>query len=243
MKWLAIDTSTLVLSVAVVEESRVLGETTTNLHKNHSVRLMPTVASLLQELALLPRDIEGVAVAGGPGSYTGVRIGFTTAKTFAWARGIPLYKVSSLAVLAMNGFRFAGGIVPLFDARRERVYTGLYRGEESELRSLFPERVHGLKNWLRELKERGPLLFLGEDVHRFKPQIIEMLGSAAVFGTSAENTSRASSVGQLAMEKWKKGCPGEAEDTAPEYLQLAEAEAKWLQSQADRRKPDGLSAP
>lgn len=111
MKILAIDTSTLVLGVAVLEEGSLLGEVTTNLRKNHSVRLMPTIARLLEELELKVEDLDGVAVAAGPGSYTGIRIGFTTAKTIAWSRQIPLVPVSSLAALAMNGYRFPGKVV------------------------------------------------------------------------------------------------------------------------------------
>ncbi|MFS8580969.1 MAG: tRNA (adenosine(37)-N6)-threonylcarbamoyltransferase complex dimerization subunit type 1 TsaB, partial [Novibacillus thermophilus] len=124
MKILAIDTSTLVMGVSLLEDDRVLGEVTTNLRKDHSVRLMPTVARLMEELRLSLSELDLIAVASGPGSYTGVRIGVTTAKTMAWSRNLPLIGISSLAVLAMNGLRFDGKIAPLFDARRDRVYTG-----------------------------------------------------------------------------------------------------------------------
>ncbi|MFC4075298.1 tRNA (adenosine(37)-N6)-threonylcarbamoyltransferase complex dimerization subunit type 1 TsaB [Salinithrix halophila] len=241
MKWLAIDTSTLVLGVAVMEEGGLLGEVTTNLHKNHSVRLMPTVARLLEDLDLSVSDLDAVAVAGGPGSYTGIRIGFTTAKTIAWSRDIPLYRVSSLAVLAMNGLRFPGGVVPLFDARRNRVYTGLYQGRLGEVIPALPERVIDLDQWLMELRGKGPLLFLGDDTARFRDRIIEVLGGEAHFGLAAENVSRASLLGELAIASRRRGEDPELEDAAPNYLQLAEAEAKWLKGQTNGVTKDGAS--
>ncbi|OYD06738.1 tRNA (adenosine(37)-N6)-threonylcarbamoyltransferase complex dimerization subunit type 1 TsaB [Paludifilum halophilum] len=231
MKILAMDTSTLVMSVAVMEDNRVLGEVTTNLHKNHSVRLMPTVVGLMEDLDLSVDDLDAVAVAAGPGSYTGVRIGFTTAKTIAWSRKLPLIPVSSLAVLAMSGLRFPGGVVPLFDARRNRVYTGLYRREGERLTAVKRERVMDVNRWLEELDQEGPCLFLGDDVHRFQETIADQLGKAAVFGLPAENTARASYLGQLALDHYRLGETPAADNAAPDYLQLAEAEAKWLRTQ------------
>lgn len=229
MNILAIDTSTLVMGVAVLDNERVLGEVTTNMRKDHSVRLMPTVARLLEELRIPVSDLDLIAVASGPGSYTGVRIGVTTAKTIAWSRNLPLIGISSLAVLAMNGMRFNGKIAPLFDARRDRVYTGLFQGTESgEVRTVRNERVIPLDEWLEALKEEGPVLFLGDDVHTFRQRIGEALGKNAFFGFAPENVPRASCLGRLALARWKREGKGEGPAFTPSYLQLAEAEAKWL---------------
>ncbi|SFS90371.1 tRNA (adenosine(37)-N6)-threonylcarbamoyltransferase complex dimerization subunit type 1 TsaB [Marininema halotolerans] len=241
MKWLAVDTSTLVLGVAILDEGRLLGEVTTHLHKNHSVRLMPTVARLMEDLDLTPQELEAIAVAGGPGSYTGVRIGYTSAKTMAWSLGIPLYSVSSLAVLAMNGFHFPGEIIPLFDARRDRVYTGLYGMDKGGVSLQLPERVINIDYWLEELKGRGPILFLGEDAIRFKERILHVLGDDAHFGLPVENIPRASALGMLAYTRFQEGAAPEPEDGAPNYLQLAEAEAKWLQKQGNGGEENGAS--
>lgn len=159
MKWLAIDTSTLVMGVALVDENHVLGEVTTNMKKNHSVRLMPMVARLMEELELKVSDLDAVAVASGPGSYTGVRIGVTTAKTIAWSRNIPLIGVSSLAALAMNGVRFEGMVVPLFNARRDRVYTGGYRFVEGSLKTIYPDSVLPIDQWLKNLDRKRSYSF------------------------------------------------------------------------------------
>ncbi|SMO94445.1 tRNA (adenosine(37)-N6)-threonylcarbamoyltransferase complex dimerization subunit type 1 TsaB [Melghirimyces algeriensis] len=234
MKLLAIDTSTLVLSVAVLDQYRVLGELTTNLHKNHSVRLMPAVARLLGDLELDASDLDGVAVAAGPGSYTGVRIGFTTAKTIAWSRGIPMVSVSSLAALAMNGLRFPGGVVPLFDARRNRVYTGLFRGETNEMISAKEEKVIHLDQWLSDLRNEGPLLFLGEDTGHFQERITDVLGDQAFFGQGRENIVSAAHLGTLALSCLKRG-EVDHMGAVPNYLQLTKAEADWLSKNGGKK--------
>lgn len=242
MKMLTMDTSTLVMGVAVLEleEKRVLGEVTTNLHKNHSVRLMPTLDQLLKDLDLTMSDIGVLAVSAGPGSYTGIRIGVTTAKTMSWACQIPLYSESSLTVLAMNGFRFDGVVVPLFDARRRRVYSGAYTREEERMVEVLPQQVVGIDTWLDQIAglER-PILFLGDDVVRFQDMIIDQLGKRAEFGSPAENIPRASQLGWLARYKWANHETPEHASFAPNYLQMTEAEANWLKKQGNGETSDG----
>lgn len=234
MKLLSMDTSTLVMGVAVLdlETQKILGETVTNLHKNHSVRLMPTIEQLLKDLDLTVHDLTHLAVTRGPGSYTGIRIGVTTAKTMSWARRIPLYSESSLAVLALNGARFDGLVVPMFDARRRRVYTGAFHIKNHEMHEWLPRQVIAIDQWLKQLKESGePVLFLGDDVVRFQEDIRSALGEQAHFGTPQENIPRPSSLAWLAYQKWSRQEPPEQQDFAPEYLQLTEAESNWLKKQ------------
>lgn len=231
MKILAMDTSTLVMGVAVLdaEENRLLGEVTTNLHKNHSVRLMPTISRLLDELELSLDDIGALAVTAGPGSYTGIRIAVTTAKTISWARKLPLYSDTSLRVLAMNGFYFDGVIVPMFDARRRRVYSGGFVREDGEVVEILTQQVIPLDDWLAQIRELNrPVLFLGDDVKRFEDDIFKILGERAFLGTSCENIPRASQLAVLAAKKWKNHERPEQIDFAPNYLQLTEAEVNWL---------------
>jgi tRNA threonylcarbamoyladenosine biosynthesis protein TsaB len=245
MKILAMDTSTLVMGVAVLdaEENRLLGEVTTNLHKNHSVRLMPTVSSLLEELELSLDRIGALAVTAGPGSYTGIRIAVTTAKTMAWARKLPLYSETSLKVLAMNGFYFDGVIVPMFDARRKRVYSGVFAREGEGLVEVIPQQVVSIEEWLAQICQLNcPVLFLGDDVKKFQDDIFKELGDRAFLGTASENIPRASQLAILAASKWKNHEPFERIDFAPNYLQLTEAEANWLKKQGNGDNVHGEKA-
>jgi len=232
MKILAMDTSTLVMGVAILEENKVIGELMTNSHKKHSMRLMPAIDQLFQELELTIEDIDLLAVTKGPGSYTGIRIGVATAKTIAWAKQLPLYGISTLEVLAENGYYFDGLVVPLIDARRERVYTGVYQRESDGLQPLLAPQVLKIASLLDFLAEKPkPILFLGDDCEKYAEQIRSKLSTQATFGTLVENIPRPSQLGYLAWKLWQKKVEPEKEDFAPDYLQLTQAEVNWLNQQ------------
>ncbi|PMC33953.1 tRNA (adenosine(37)-N6)-threonylcarbamoyltransferase complex dimerization subunit type 1 TsaB [Bacillus sp. UMB0899] len=228
MKALAIDTTNNVLGISLVEEETVVGEYITNLKKNHSVRAMPAIERLLHDCDVTPKDLEKIIVATGPGSYTGVRIGVSIAKTMAWALKIPIVGISSLEILAANGRYFDGLISPIFDARRGQVYTGLYQYENSELVTVEQDQNLLLTEWLSHLdKSNKHVLFLGNDVHIHKDTIVGLLGDRAVIGSVSLHNPRPSELGLLGLKK-------EASDVhnlVPNYIRLAEAEAKWLEQQ------------
>ncbi|RKD22599.1 tRNA N6-adenosine(37)-N6-threonylcarbamoyltransferase complex dimerization subunit TsaB [Ammoniphilus oxalaticus] len=228
MKILGIDTSNLVMSLAVINNQQLLGEYTTNLKKNHSIRLMPAISLLLDELDVEPSALDGIAIAQGPGSYTGVRIGVTTAKSMAWSLGIPLVGVSSLEALAGNGNYFSGYVCPLFDARRGQVYTALFEnGERSE-----NDQITMMESWADQLAAlQKPVLFLGDDVSMHQSVISEKLGNQARFGPPDWNVPRASYIAREGSRKIQQGELSDPNLFAPRYLQLAEAEAKWLAAQ------------
>ncbi|SHF00366.1 tRNA threonylcarbamoyladenosine biosynthesis protein TsaB [Seinonella peptonophila] len=230
MRTLAIDTSTMVMGVAILEQDRVLGEMVTNLKKNHSVRLMPAVSQLLSELDLSVSNIDQIAVTNGPGSYTGIRIGVTTAKTLSWAARLPLYSASSLTVLAHNAAHFPGLIVPLFDARRSRVYAGVYRRLIDQLEPVIRPQVIHIEQLIKKVVSLNePVLFLGEDVEIHRLNIEASFSSRLYFGQGGENIPHPSHLGLIAWRKHLDNEPPETDDFAPDYLQLTEAEAKWLQ--------------
>lgn len=233
MRILGIDTSNLVLSVALIDEQRVLGEWTTNLNKNHSIRLMDSISELLDELDVAPEQLDGIAVAHGPGSYTGVRIGVSTAKSMGWSLGIPVVGISSLQAVAMNALGFGGLIIPLFDARRGQVYTGGYRSQSvGQLQEELPERIILLRDWLPMIVDRSrnqPILFVGEDVRLHKDTIVELVGEQAVFAPVTFHLPRASQVAIMGQKLLAEA--HNVHDLVPEYLQMAEAEAKWLAKQ------------
>jgi tRNA threonylcarbamoyladenosine biosynthesis protein TsaB len=228
MKVLGIDTSNLVLSIAVVDREKELGEYTTNLKKNHSIRLMPAISMLLDELGLEAEELEGIAVAHGPGSYTGVRIGLTTAKSLAWALNVPIVGISSLEAIASHAAYFPGLVSPVVDARRGQVYTALFKDAERKA----DDRIRMIADWSTELRKEGqPVLFLGDDVSLHKDVIIENLGDLAQFGPVEWNVPRASFIARTGLQLLGQGKQCDLDSFVPQYLQLAEAESKWLASQ------------
>ncbi|MBD8070695.1 tRNA (adenosine(37)-N6)-threonylcarbamoyltransferase complex dimerization subunit type 1 TsaB [Bacillus sp. PS06] len=225
MKVLSIDTSNLVLGIALVEEDKVIGEYITNLKKNHSVRVMPAIEQLMLECDVKPSELTKIVVAKGPGSYTGVRIGVTIAKTLAWTLKIPLVGVSSLEGLAANGRYFDGMISPIFDARRGQVYTGLYSYTEDKLVLHKDDQIIQLTEWLDFLKQNHQkILFIGNDLHLHKDVIQEQLGDLAFFAQVTSSNPRPSELAFLGMTKKEE----DVHTFVPNYIRLAEAEANWL---------------
>ncbi|OZM55813.1 tRNA (adenosine(37)-N6)-threonylcarbamoyltransferase complex dimerization subunit type 1 TsaB [Lottiidibacillus patelloidae] len=228
MKILAIDTSNQTLSIAVTNGTTVLGELTTNIKKNHSTRAMPAIDELMKKVNVKPKELERIVVASGPGSYTGVRIGVTIAKTLAWTLQIPLVGVSSLQLIAQNASLFDGYICPIFDARRGLVYTGLYKAEQEFVSSVVEDCNILLKDWLDMLKEKDkPILFIGNDVAIHKELIIEQLEDKAIFAPFTLHNPRASELALIGASSE----PVDLHTFAPSYLRLVEAEANWLASQ------------
>ncbi|MEH7504838.1 tRNA (adenosine(37)-N6)-threonylcarbamoyltransferase complex dimerization subunit type 1 TsaB [Neobacillus drentensis] len=228
MTLLAIDTSNYALGVALLEDNQVLGEYITNLKKNHSVRIMPAIQTLMKDCGRVPADLTKIVVARGPGSYTGVRIGVTIAKTLAWTLNIPLVGISSLEILASGVGRYFDGFVsPIFDARRGQVYTGLYQYQNGELKPVKEDSLVMLTDWATFLKEAGKsILFVGNDLPLHQAAIETTLGSQAVFAASTEHNPRPSELAFLGKDK-----PGEdIHSFVPNYIRLAEAEAKWLEA-------------
>jgi tRNA threonylcarbamoyladenosine biosynthesis protein TsaB len=228
MKALAIDTTNNVLGIAVVDEEKVIGEYITNLKKNHSVRAMPAIERLLSDCDLSPKQLDKIVVATGPGSYTGVRIGVSIAKTMAWSLQIPIVGVSSLEVLAANGRFFPGYISPLFDARRGQVYTGLYEYTDEGLVTIEKDQNILLSDWLTMLEAKNKkVLFVGNDVELHKETINQLLGNKSELAQVVLNNPRPSELGMIGLGKETS----DVHSLVPNYIRLAEAEAKWLEQQ------------
>lgn len=231
MKILAIDSATTIMGVSVTENEKVLSEFTTNLKLNHSVRLMPAIEQVLNDVAIRPSELDRIAVTKGPGSYTGVRIGVTIAKTLAWSLNKELVGISTLACMAQNGHSFPGIIAPFFDARRERVYSGIYKmdPDRSCVEALVPDQIRSVENWLEELSNQNvPILFVSHDLPLFKERIQDKIRHQAHFASQTLCYPRPSELAVLAMHQ----SPVESiHHFIPEYLQMAEAEAKWQSNQ------------
>ncbi|RFU63134.1 tRNA (adenosine(37)-N6)-threonylcarbamoyltransferase complex dimerization subunit type 1 TsaB [Peribacillus glennii] len=230
MTVLAIDTSNFSLGIALAKGDQVIGEYITNIKKNHSLRVMPAIERLVGDCDLKTADLKKIVVARGPGSYTGVRIGVTIAKTLAWTLNIPLAGVSSLEFLAANGRYFTGIVSPLFDARRGQIFTGLYRFNGNRLETILEDTNMLATEWAGKIKQYNqPVLFIGNDTPLHKEALQNILGDAAFFAPPALYNPRPGELALLGMEK-------EGEDIhsfVPNYVRLAEAEAKWLGQQRD----------
>ncbi|WP_028784547.1 tRNA (adenosine(37)-N6)-threonylcarbamoyltransferase complex dimerization subunit type 1 TsaB [Thalassobacillus devorans] len=228
MNVLAMDTSNEILGVAVVKDGETAGELITNIKKNHSVRLMPAIDQLMKETAMTPSDLDRIVVAKGPGSYTGVRIGLTTAKSMGWALNIPVVGVSSLEVLAYQGMFFDGYICPFFDARRGLVYTGLYN---QEMQLVKAETNLLMIDWLEELKASDkPVLFLSPEIESHQEAIEEIMNDKAVIPPKTLHVPRPSALALAGKDKEA----GPLHALVPNYLRMVEAEAKWLEQQGKK---------
>ncbi|GHI01665.1 tRNA (adenosine(37)-N6)-threonylcarbamoyltransferase complex dimerization subunit type 1 TsaB [Neobacillus kokaensis] len=229
MTILAMDTSNNPLGVALINDNQVIGEYITNLKKNHSVRIMPAIQTLMDDCEKSPADLTKIVVAKGPGSYTGVRIGVTIAKTLAWSLKIPLVGISSLEVLAAGAARyFEGYVSPIVDARRGQVYTGLYRFENGRLTAVEPDQLVMAADWAPKLANMDqPVLFVGNDVILHRSTFEERMGAKGVFANATEQNPRPSELAWLG-----KDMPGDdLHAFVPNYIRLAEAEANWLEKQ------------
>jgi tRNA threonylcarbamoyladenosine biosynthesis protein TsaB len=228
MKVLGIDTSNYQLGIALASEEEVIGEYITNIKKNHSLRAMPAVEMLMKECGVAPAELDKIVVAGGPGSYTGVRIGVTIAKTLAWTLNIPVVGVSSLAVLASSGRYFNGVISPLFDARRGQLYTGLYKFNDGKLECMKEDANLPAEQWADMLSEFDEkVLFVGHDVKIHQEVLRDKLGDQAVIADMTSHNPRPSELIRLGMEVSEENVHG----LVPNYIRLAEAEAKWREAQ------------
>lgn len=222
MIWLGIDTSNKPLSIAIVKDHTVLAEHRDTFGQTHSVAAMPAIVRLLEAANLTPADLNAIAVAEGPGSYTGIRIGMTLAKTLAWSLSIPVYPVSSLQVLAAPGKRFSGLTISLMDARRNHVFAGVYKGTEKLLEQHIS--FEELESFVTSYKL--PLLWVGQDTAIYKSQI-ETINAESYFADGHENIPSAAALIQLASTM------NPAEDIhqlTPSYMRITEAEANWMKA-------------
>lgn len=232
MKILAFDSSNTPLTVGIIENNHLLTEQTINIKRNHSIQLMPAIDEALKQADLTIQDIDRIAVASGPGSYTGLRIAVTVAKTLAWAREIELVGISSLKVLAASSYgKEDTKIVPIVDARRKNIYTGIYmRDETNQLVQVESDTHIASEKWAAYLESLdGNFELIGQDAKVFYELFKEVLGERVRLAAPEQNLPRASNLALLAASK----DPTPIHQFTPTYLKLAEAEENWLQENPD----------
>lgn len=224
MRILGIESSSLVASVAVVTDDVMTAEYTVNFKKTHSQTLLPMIDEVVKMLGMELDSVDGIAVSGGPGSFTGLRIGSATAKGLGFAMKKPLIHVPTVDAMAYNLFGSDRLICPIMDARRNQVYTGLYHCRE-ELEVVKEQCAMDMKELIRELDERGePVIFLGDGVPVYRPVIEEMIKTAYLFAPAHMNRQRAGAVAALGAKYLVEGNVTAAEDFGPDYLRKSQAE-------------------
>lgn len=224
MRILGIESSSLVASVAVVTEDSLNAEYTTNFKKTHSQTLLPMIDEMIRMLDIELSTIDAIAVSGGPGSFTGLRIGAATAKGLGLALKKPLIHVPTVDAMAFQFYKTTDLICPIMDARRNQVYTGIYSVEAGfeVVKQQFAVEVIDL---IKELEEIGkPVTFLGDGVPAYATVIKENMNNPFSFAPLHLNRQRAAAVAALGMELYKKGTCCLAEEFAPDYLRKSQAE-------------------
>ncbi|MDD4372122.1 MAG: tRNA (adenosine(37)-N6)-threonylcarbamoyltransferase complex dimerization subunit type 1 TsaB [Anaerostipes sp.] len=225
MKILALDSSGLVASVALLEDDTMVAEYTTNFKLTHSQTLLPMLDELKQRVQLELESIDAIAVAMGPGSFTGLRIGAATAKGLGLALKKPLIPIPSVDGLAYNLFGAKGIICPIMDARRNQVYTGFYCFKDGEFIVKKEQCAVAMQDILDELKNQDEkVTFLGDGVKVHKQLIQEVLGDQAIFAPAHVNKQRGAAIGALGELYMLQGKAVTADEFEPEYLRKSQAE-------------------
>lgn len=226
---LGIDTSTKVGSLGLYDtEKGLIAENTMVLKQTHSERLMPLLENMLEMVDKTVHDLDGYAVAIGPGSFTGLRIGVTTARTLAQITDKPIIGISTLKGTAFNLTTSGGLICPIFDARNRRVYTSLFRGGEDEPERLREDYGCKIDKLLDDLKEEEEnIYFVGDVVGQYQTEIKEVLGEQAKFPPRSLQIPKGGSFAQLGANGLEKGQEVELLKLTPNYLKPAQAELNW----------------
>ena len=230
MKILGIDSSGIVASAALIDEERLIAEYTINNKKTHSETLLPMIASLLEAVDTDINDVDAVAIAAGPGSFTGLRIGAATAKGLAMAIDKPIIPVPTCEGLAYNLYGNSGLVCPVMDARRNQVYTGIYSfiktdSEKVESETIMDETAMDINELIEILNEKGEsVTFLGDGIPVYKEVIREGMKVPFCFAPLSFSLQKASSVALLGYEYYKKGKAVHVDEFAPIYLRKSQAE-------------------
>ncbi|MBI4847453.1 MAG: tRNA (adenosine(37)-N6)-threonylcarbamoyltransferase complex dimerization subunit type 1 TsaB [Nitrospirae bacterium] len=226
MKILAIETATVAGSIAILDDNTgLIAEIRVDVKVVHAERLMPSIQWLMNAAGVSINEIDAFAVSIGPGSFTGLRIGLSTAKGFAYATGKPLVPVPTLDAFARTLPFCSYTICPMLDARRNEVYAGLYRWDGGICGKVLPETAISPAELLQQIN--GPTVFMGEGAKIYKGLILDSVKEFAVFAPASRMSPSASTVAEIAVEKLKEGTTADPVSLAPFYIRKSEAELRW----------------
>ena len=234
MKVLAIDSSGLTATVALVDENVTIASYTMNHKKTHSITLLPMIDEILKMAEMQPDEVDGIVVSGGPGSFTGLRIGTATAKGLGLALDKPLIHIPSVEGLAYQVYGFEGLICPIMDARRNQVYTGWYtfvrEREKLSFKVIKEQLALPIEDLMSELNgQEKHVMFLGDGVSVHKEQLESKMEVPIFFAPPFLNRQNAAAIGTLGIQYLKEGRQVSASAYRPEYLRVAQAERERLE--------------
>lgn len=236
MKVLGIDSSGMVASVAVVEDTQMQAEYTINYKKTHSQTLLPMLDEISKMIDLDLSSIDVIAVAAGPGSFTGLRIGSATAKGLGLALKKPLVSVPTLEGIAYNFCGSDNLVCPMMDARRSQVYTGIYKFSGNELEKVEDQMAVPVQEILKKLNQLGKKVILtGDGVPVYLDIIQKELKVPYLLAPSHLNRQRAGAVAALGMQYARAGHMETAMEHQPDYLKLSQAERERAEKQAGEK--------
>lgn len=230
MRLLAIDSATPVAGVAILEDDKLLREAFANLGKTHSETLLPLVDRVLRECNLTLPEMDGVAVTGGPGSFTGLRIGLALAKGLCLGAHLPLIAVSTLEVLAANLPFNTAVICPLLDARKQEVYAGFFTTATGEPVALAEPGAFSPQEFVEKARQlsreqgKEKLILLGDGVLPYRDFFADELGEQMNLASPHLMLPRASALASLAKKKMAAGELADVVNLHPQYIRLSEAE-------------------
>ncbi len=239
MLLLAVESSGLVASVALLSDDVLIGEFTTNFKKTHSQTLLPMLDQMIRMVGADLKDVDAIAVSKGPGSFTGLRIGAATAKGLGLALDKPLIGVPTVDAIAYNLFGTEKLICPLMDARRDQVYTGLYTFESGAFQVVRPQEAVSIGAVVERLDEMGrPVIFLGDGVPVYKDYIEEHMRTEHEYAPPHLSRQRAGALAVLGKRYLEEGRAVRGADLMPEYLRLSQAERERLEREKQRQAED-----
>jgi tRNA threonylcarbamoyladenosine biosynthesis protein TsaB len=232
LKVLAVDTSSLAATVAIMDDSTLLGEYTIIHKKTHSQKIMPMINELMNTIEIKPSDIDIYAASSGPGSFTGLRIGITTIKAMAYAVNKPVVSVPTLDALAYNIPMTESLVCPMMDARNNQVYTALYKKEGLKQSKITEYMGISIEELVKLVKGKNhKVVFVGDAVKIHKEYFKRELEEKCEFAPGHLMLQRAASVAQLAFVRANEGMTESCFDMVPFYLRKSQAEREYEKKQ------------
>lgn len=231
MLLLAFETSAKAGSVALMQDGKLLAESYQNTGLTHSQTIMSMAQDMLKSCGYTAQDVNAVAVAAGPGSFTGVRIGVAAAKGFAWGSQLPCYGVSTVEAMALQLGIYEGIVVSVMDARRSQVYNAVFEARQGTLHRLCQDRAISLADLGKELEVYEKPIFLVGDGSILCYNTLKEQIPGLILPPEHKMHQRAAGVALAAMEQIQQGMDGNAAALEPNYLRLSQAERERLERQ------------